>query len=527
MRSYVVVLAIAMLIFCGCVSPSAPANESNQTPPSQPAHVPECEDTEEGNSPAEAGTVTYDDESYTDVCLNDSTVFEYFCSNDMKSTMEIPCGSGYVCQYGTCVLSPQENATPGAQSCQESDGGLETGVAGYVVINNITYNDTCQGIGFVLEYFCSNGTLGQRAMDCGAGSKCVAGACVPMNRTCVNPGSANESQASTATIFGGGIVVETRSDFCLNSTSRVKYFCDGVAIGNYTVTCPAHTSCSGGACVQMCVDYDLGPDIRAASYVKDESGTYEDYCSGNDTLVEYVCQQDMAFPEVFDCGGACVAGVCYNSSELKCREYSGGKEAKLLAGSVVVFNVSDTCADYETTIDYECVSNRIEALYDKCGEDEVCYGGDCIAITKKACYDLDASEPDDGIHVASQTIETTNHSIESVREDYCVNDMYVAEYSCSGDSRMVDFIQCPDDEKCMGGACQYPFTCTESDGGISLEPGTVTLSEDGIVVQTERDACASDTAIHEVFCDSDGRLAYQVLQCPSGQVCDSTDGTCK
>jgi hypothetical protein len=60
------------------------------------------------------------------------------------------CTAGYDCQGGWCVI-PQ-NVT----SCVDTDGGQFKDIAGSVITNLVTRNDTCGSYTTVLEYYCSN-----------------------------------------------------------------------------------------------------------------------------------------------------------------------------------------------------------------------------------------------------------------------------------------------------------------------------------------------------------------------------------
>jgi hypothetical protein len=530
MSRFLFVLAAlsALALAYGCVQGQTQNHTQNAGNEPAPVSPPSCSDSDAGQNISVKGSVSFNNTDYPDACKDNGTAIEYYCESGVPASSELPCPSGTTCLSGACTKPPAQNATtpPIAEPCKDSDGGNDLWTSGAAEFENRTYPDSCQGQNDILEYYCESGNLKQSTKNCGAGNKCASGSCVELGRTCSDTGS-NGSAAGTATQYGGGVVVQSNPDYCIDENSKLDYYCQGASIENRTLTCPEKTYCHEGACAPLCTDYDGGADAKTASFVRDTTGTYNDYCSGSNTLIEYLCLDAGSVAQSTSCSGACLGGRCYDESELKCKEYSSGAEVRLIAGATTVRNETDSCADYQTILDYRCITNRIEYLYQPCDDDEICFDADCVAITSEACYDLDASAPEGAIHVASETVETTNESVDDIKEDYCFNDYTLAEYSCSGKSSSVDFVQCEDGEKCLDGACVYPYTCTDSDGGASYSPGVATLKEGDTAILDERDACSGDYSIHEVLCTDEGRISYAILECPSGTSCDSTDGSCR
>lgn len=510
-----------LFLFFGCLGPSIQP-EPNLSNVSQPA-LPSCIDSDGGADASVKGTVTLASNVYEDRCEDNLSVHEYYCDANSVSVRVISCEEGQVCDDGACAAAPPPPPPP-PQLCRDTDGGDDPSAAGTVTFENVTYSDTCQGANDLLEYYCENDALRQTTSNCGTGNKCENGACISLSRTCSESDASDESKAGTTTQYGGGVVMETKSDRCL-ADEKIEYYCEAGMLKNRTETCPADTYCYNGACLPDCEDFDSGKNYQTASYVTTRDATNSDYCENDQTLVEYYCSGDEALSIIRACGIACLDGRCYEPSDVSCTE--SGTAARLKSGTLTVKEEKDLCLDYQTARDYFCAANEIDYTNIRCDSDEVCHGARCHTITVPACYDLDDGVSEGEIYVASSVVTTTNSSVDDTREDSCFNDITVIEYQCDGTSFRSEYTTCPTDERCQDGACFYPYACMDSDGGQQLAPGYVTLKEGTAVVRTERDACTDNTHIHETFCDEDGRAAFAILPCPVGTTCDPVDGSCK
>jgi len=513
------------VLLLGCISqPEQPGpNVSNQTPP--PVPVQTCTDSDGGIDLSIKGIVRAGG-VYEDRCEG-ASVLEYYCSGRSMNSSIVPCAEGFMCDGGACIQPPPTNMTEPEPVCLDTDGGNDEWTAGSVVFGGNTFRDVCQGAFDLLEYYCENETAQQRTLNCGTGNKCENGACIELGRTCSDSDSQNDSASGTTIQYGGGVVISTQMDRCLDDVNKIEFSCESGFMANRTYSCASHTYCYNGACVPICTDQDGGADAETASSVITKEGTFGDYCKSDLELVEYSCSGDLMRSAELVCDGFCSDGRCYDYSELECRESSGGLYVRLLADDVVVMQDNDTCIDYQTARDYFCVGEEVNYDNTRCEDDEVCEEGECERITGEGCHDYDLDAPEGDIHVASYAVETTNDSIRRVREDECFTDIIVNEYSCDEEDIVLDSVTCPEEEKCVDGACKYPYTCTDSDGGESLQPGQASLSEGATIVRTERDACRDDTHVHETICTDDDHIGYVVLACPTGTVCDPSDGSCK
>ncbi len=517
MRHHIFILLLSMLLFgCAAEVPEEPAEEI----PVPPEAV-LCEDTD-GLDEFTAGTVTLGEAEYPDGCDDGDTVREYSCEGDSLGITQISCGEGYVCDSGRCVEEPPEPPPDVTEEdCIETDSGKDYYVYGSVNYGGQLYHDICQGNYDLLEYYCKEGEMGQTAHHCLPGEECEDGACVELEKTCTDSDEGNQALRGTTTQYGGGVVISTEKDYCIDTSSKTEYYCESGVMKDKTEKCTGNTYCSDGVCMEPCIDYDSGQDYSEAASATNTSGAYSDYCADEGTLVEYYCSDDELLSALHGCDAYCHEGHCVKESDLSCKEV--GIHTRIMYENEILAEENDTCLNHEVARDYFCLSDNIEWVNIACDSDEVCYAGDCIKITEEACYDLDVDEDD--IHISSMVVLTTNVSVKGTKEDECLGEDTLIEYRCDGKYHKADYETCPGDEVCVEGACAYPYTCTETDGGQSIEPGEVSLWDDGALVRTEQDGCTGDGNIFEIFCTDEG-MGYAVLECPAGTTCDPETRAC-
>ncbi len=520
-------LFAVLVVLSGCAmegEPETNISEENQTVPE-----PQCHDSDDGVMEEIAGSVTVSNISYNDECQNDKSLREYYCRNDAVASRLIDCPYGTMCQNGACsgLTAPKEPPEPPTPEsfCEDSDGGRKYGTYGEVSSDGMLYQDRCQGNYDLLEYYCDNSQPKQMTVRCEFGQRCEEGACITLETTCSDSDLANPEAAGTTTVYGGEVVVKSQADYCVDETYRKELSCDDGSIKEDVLPCPEHTYCSSGACVPVCKDPDGGKNYDEKATVTAGGESYEDHCAEDNLLVEYYCSKSDALFDFRECD-VCHEGVCYDSEDYDCRSVAGGSIIRLVSDSTTIYEVRDSCADYETVKDYRCLDDEIERIYRVCDSHEVCFEGSCTEIVVPMCIDYDGSEERPEL-VASLTVLTDDEEVEEISEDECINDRTVSEYYCTGTKISVMQMTCAADDICRDGACIYPYTCDETDGGKSLEPGETSLYEDGELVKTETDACASENTVFEVFCDDEGRIKYAWLICPEGLSCDPSDGSCR
>ena len=141
--------------------------------------------------------------SYTDICLDNDLVLEYYCSGTTPMGSNHSCAlNGSVCSGGECVSGP---------SCTDSDGGInyyEQGTVFEVYQNgtNKTFTDFCSVNNRVIEYYCYDNHAAATDQKCDllGDYVCEDGACVSnqTNNTLivfVSPGSYNGRLGNTPT----------------------------------------------------------------------------------------------------------------------------------------------------------------------------------------------------------------------------------------------------------------------------------------------------------------------------------------
>ncbi|MFH1394190.1 MAG: hypothetical protein ABII71_00115 [Candidatus Micrarchaeota archaeon] len=518
MRNYIAVLATLML-FLGCLGPE-PVEEAPE--PAPPAVT--CEDTDGGPDGAVGGTVTANGIPYKDVCENGRALREYYCSGAQAASRVIDCGDGFLCSDGACVAEPEEE--PKAPECTETDDGKEYGKSGILTYHSSTYTDLCQGNYDMIEYYCENDAVKQENHHCSVGERCTEGACISQDRSCTDSDAADTLKAGTTSQFGGGQFLEKHTDTCADGYSRTEYYCEAGELKSRVEPCPTGNYCEAGSCRMLCYDSDEGKEFDEPAYVRVQDGIYTDYCSDGFNVVEYYCSGDLAMSIEKNCELYCFEGECLDAMDVRCNDKYGG-EVELLYGEHTLQSATDYCLDYNTLRDYICVSDAIEYVNDRCEEDELCYNSQCVRIYTPTCFDLDDYKGDNAIYVKSHVVKTTNNSILEMRQDECQSDVSVKEYTCVDGSFGVEFITCPNGEVCNDGVCTYTLKCTETDGGMNLQPGSTSLYDGKTLITKEDDACVGDRTVYEVYCTEDGRIAHTNLSCPEGMVCDSEDGSCK
>lgn len=421
--------------------------------------------------PETKGTVIHNGIKYTDECVSQDSVKEYSWENGGVSHAIVPCGSGLVCSDGRCVGSEKE--------CTDTDYGKNYTIAGVVQYRGQTFKDTCKDNFSVIEYYC-DGKMEREIYECLASQRCVRAACVKEKQT--DEDQLSERQAQ-------------------------------VEAGEYL----AAQHCGN----VLCFDADQGKDFDASSYVCYGDRIYHDHCIGEKRVKEHYCSGGFIMGIERNCGLLCYNGACLDEGDVSCGSRDG--YAFLGAGGAVFEIKKNECISYDAAETYDCSDGNISHNIEYCLNDEMCYQGKCIKISREGCFDLD--EKMDGIHFRSWAIKTKNGSIFDVKEDECLGEATVKEYGCDGDFYHVEFLECPKKEICIDGRCVYALECIDSDEGVDLNPGKATIFDGGDVVTMEQDGCFNETSVSEAYCTEEG-VAWAVLDCPARMMCDEEKGLC-
>ncbi|MFH1785882.1 MAG: hypothetical protein ABH842_05630 [Candidatus Micrarchaeota archaeon] len=504
----------ALLLLFGCITTTHQQNTTQQSN----ITMPNCTDSDGGANIFIKGSLG----SYTDFCENNSLT-EYFCYNDTVNFETMTCPNGTVCTDGACIINIVQDNRTIEDFCIDSDGGANVYVSGFVTSQNETYRDSCNSQTSVLEYLCDGGKMMNSVISCGIGNSCQENACVNASRTCTETDEEDEYELGKIVQSAQGLVLQSKYDSCFDNTTIREYYCNGSEINSKTLPCNTDEICSGGRCISVCLDGDDGIDVYNASYVKDLTQVYNDYCYDKYTLVDYTCDGGLSIPNYETCEIICKNGRCYDSDNVTCEETNSGRTVKLHTSTSTLDSATDSCLDYMTKKDYQCVDSKIEYEEVECKSDEFCYSGKCYEITAESCYDIDSGAYYNGRRTASYIILTSSSSIEDVKYDYCTSNTMVAEYSCSGTKTAIDFYECMENAECIDGACVYPYTCIDSHLNSSTF-GSVSFYQNGTVVSTEYDTCASDIVVRRVSCTFEDGIEYTLMECTNGTVCNN--GSC-
>ena len=250
-----------------------------------------CSDSDGGIVPGVFGTVSgyYKNKPYSnsDYCVDSGAVLEYYCSGIYKASTQQSCGTDgytgsnycmngdvyrnyldYFCASGMCASNStpmlQQDclygcvngtcASPPADSCTDSDGGINTAVQGstygYLNASYYSHTDICLNSVTVREYFCSGNyeqnTLQNCTYGC-SGGKCNTSAADSCNDT---DGGFMITIQGTASGYMSGTPY-SHTDSCMNNWTLSEWYCAGnyaYNMGNYTCA-GNYTVCLNGKCM--------------------------------------------------------------------------------------------------------------------------------------------------------------------------------------------------------------------------------------------------------------------------------------
>jgi len=251
----------------------------------------------------------YIDARHISTCEDGDSARYTVCGDDGEITVSIAdCNPGVPCEEGSCIDDPRWRS-----ECFDSDGGVNPGVAGEIIISGSDgseehFRDRCVGsdLSMVNEQFCMDGESGGVvSLNCPVDQRCDGGVCVSGDPevTCEDSEEGQDIyERGTVTIFVGGEVSITFQDSCPFTQEGVNdYFCQGNSVTYTRLDCPVDQHCDGGVCVPgdppevICEDSDgRNRNVRGSITRTREdgavSGPFFDICSGGSRFVtEYLC----------------------------------------------------------------------------------------------------------------------------------------------------------------------------------------------------------------------------------------------
>ncbi|MFH1786001.1 MAG: hypothetical protein ABH842_06245 [Candidatus Micrarchaeota archaeon] len=323
----------------------------------------------------------------------------------------------------------------------------------------------------------------------------------------------------------------TKSDQCLNSTSLLQYNCVNNTVQSKSVLCPANYVCNSGACelgntsavTNECYDSDNGQFYEDTGVVTYNGSTYLDYCTAQDELQEYYCDNGNMEVAAHTCqsGQECMDGHCA-SVPTSCTDSDGG-ENKDAKGTVTIVKLgashnfgTDECLNSVDVHEFFCDGNNPMDSVLSCEPDESCSNGKCVKNSQQqdTCEDPDGQDAD---------IKGTTTKGSESHSDACVSPSRVEEFYCSGDNIVSKEMDCQTGFACTNGACtpSQSSGCTDSDGGDdNYVLGTTT----GLNGQFTDYCHTNGNDVMEYYCDSSDNAQVKQMMCQVTGVCQN--GAC-
>jgi hypothetical protein len=256
-----------------------------------------------------------------------------------------------------------------AQTCTDSDNGINYHVQGSVNKSSFLFEDRCEPDGLLKEYYCqSNDEEGFERYKCPNGcsngaclcptTKCSDGTvygpekCKIENNVCVCPACIAPKPNNTQICTSDADCPSAKGlAYCKNEQESCGtvtiYRCESgscVASGGGLGCNMCENGCSNGACnsatTPACIDSDGGKDIYTQGTVKDQYASDTDYCTPVaatadqfTSVREFYCDNGKRTSTVLDCpskkcqNGACVKGEEI-SEQVTCIFKNSNKEEK-------------------------------------------------------------------------------------------------------------------------------------------------------------------------------------------------------
>ncbi len=277
-----------------------------------------CEDTDSGININMKGNITSDEGFFSDVCVNNSHLEEYYCRGGLLEKAIIPCGNLMKCELGTCEKinntsktgDVSEEANPSCQGPPEPDPYS----FGEVIFENSTYADHCVEYKVVKDYYCFEGELRSLNDECDPGDRCESGVCKEIETGCRESDDGNDTTDKGTTIaYKGMHTFFRKTDECLDQGTVIEHTCDGGKPLSEKILCGSGYKCISGRCIPSdCNDSDGGLDIFTEGTVVINAVDHDDRCMEEDMVEEYYCYGDDYRRATEECpqGYYCDDGEC-------------------------------------------------------------------------------------------------------------------------------------------------------------------------------------------------------------------------
>jgi hypothetical protein len=257
----------------------------------------------------------------------------------LKPSMETKCFSGYKLENGKCVKEEDEPACIEEKNYNiYSRGTVRYEKGDY----KTTMTDYCKNSREVNEYYCNGASVYVNTVSCPSGYSCSNGACVK-KYACSGSTTYGSIYLKTYRYIHQGTQTYTYSDYCRDSDTVTKAYCNGDTVSYGDVNCPSGYQCSNGACVPKPSSYCSGPTYwskyyqNVVYYHNGYSGTnYYDYCKNSYQAKKYYCNGNSLVSITVSCpsGYSCrSSGVCTRTTTSGCSSGSCGSSSSSSSSS--------------------------------------------------------------------------------------------------------------------------------------------------------------------------------------------------
>ena len=535
---------------------ACPASQSCVNGECKQVNVVTCIDSDSGLTYSTSGQVTVTlsagpPKIFTDDCLNNLVLKEYYCSSLNSYALEkVSCPGG--CSAGACQGSNVSctNAVKDGSETGVDCGGSCPGKCGL-------------GIGCFVPSDCSSNTC--------SGGGCVAAAV----DSCVDTDGSNALTFGTVTYFNSSSGLNSSfTDSCLNNVTVNEQICSGTLRSISLLNCSGGQSCSGGICVAVIVDSCSDSDGANLFFQGTVSGnktgvpySYSDSCASSKNVSERTCSGVNAINSTSPCGvdglsgsnfcqtgnvyrnftnyscavGACSAvntpqlistctsgctsGVC-NSANISCTDSDGGLTYATFGfinftNSSGTYIQNDACVTPNVLGEYFCTGSASNGSLYSCPAGQSCLSGRCISNT---CVDTDFFN-----NYITNTLNYTNSSGSFLFTDSCTGNTLTEQY-CIGVNRFTTTFSCQNG--CFNNSCLYVYgtSCSNPDGTNFSIVGNASLSLSNTSIFIYNDVCFNLTSVNEAICLSaivntsgNSRLEWNATlnrtACPFGRNC--------
>jgi len=250
-----------------CISIATIAVQTNQTNQT-------CEDSDGGKNYYVKGNASGSNGIFTDYCIMNDTLVEYYCSGDLVLPEYHMCDR---CLNGACIIPNQ--------TCEDSDNGKNYYVKGITQGVNGNFSDFCYSNKTLIEYYCSGSSVLYTRYRC----NCSNGVCINQTQNLTHKVCQN---GKCVTVSGQGV------DECQTDSECVT--CSCIDLDNYTSFAKR-----------------LGIASKVIIHKGNVTYEYRDVCTDINTIREYSCSSDSCKPGVYE-GNCSHWGYSY-CSEGACR----------------------------------------------------------------------------------------------------------------------------------------------------------------------------------------------------------------